>query len=389
MVRGGDSGPVIVPGNPRESLLIQSLRYEALEMPPDEKLSDQQIAYFEKWVEMGAPDPRDGNAALIRRPGASARQDHWAFQPVERPSLPAVLNNDWPTSDIDYFVLNRLEQAGLSPARDADRYTWLRRVSFDLAGLPPTPKEIEDFLADESPSAHERVVERLLGSNAFGERWSRYWLDLVGYADQKSPEAPMYAENAWRYRDYVIDAFNKDVPFDHFIRQQVAGDKLPYDSVQERRENLIATGFLVLGDNRISDYDKLQLHVDTLDSQVSKVGQAFLGLTLGCARCHDHKFDPIPRDDYYALAGIFDSTASLYRTTVGVWSEITDLELPETPAEVAKRIESENEHARKLIRLNAELDQHKERQDELNELLKEDDARRKKERPPFLLVHRH
>jgi len=379
LLRGGDSGAAIVAGDPEESLLIQAIRFDGLEMPPNEQLPEHVIANFEKWIEMGAPDPRDGAGAPLEGPEPTAGQDHWAFQHIVKTSPPDVLDEDWVNSEIDYFVLAELEREGLEPAPDAERHTWLRRVSFDLTGLPPTLEQIEDFLTDESANAHEKVVDRLLSSSAFGERWARYWLDLVGYADQRTAEAPMYAHHAWRYRDWVIDALNRDVPFDHFTRQQLAGDLLPSESVQERRENLIATGFLVLGDMRIEDYDKMQLHVDTIDSQVSKVGKAFLGLTLGCARCHDHKFDPVSRDDYYAIAGIFDSTSTLYRSTVGIWSEVNTLDLPETPQQVAQRIEAENEHSRKLMRLTAKMDQHQQRLNELNELLKEDDARREQE----------
>ena len=380
LLRGGDSGPALVVGDPDESLLIQALRRVELKMPPDEELPDRVVADFAKWVAMGAPDPRVRGDRAPESPGRDAARRHWAFQPVEQPSIPAVSDQGWPVSDIDRFILERLESEGLAPAKDADRYTWLRRVSFDLTGLPPTLEEMDAFVADESPTAWEEVVDRLLGSTAFGERWSRYWLDLVGYADQRTAEAPMYAHHAWRYRDFVIDSFNNDVPFDRLIRQQLAGDLLPHGSVQERRENLIATGFLVLGDMRISDYDKMQLHVDTVDSQVRKVGKAFLGLTLGCARCHDHKFDPISQDDYYAIAGIFDSTSTFYRATVGIWSEVNDIELPETPEQVAERIEAENQHARELIGLNVEMDRHQERLEELNEALEKDDERRKQER---------
>ena len=332
--RGGDSGPVFAAGAPGKSLLIQAIRHDGLEMPPDKRLPDRIIVNFEKWVAMGAPDPRTGGARAGKLPHERAGRDHWAFQPIQRPSIPTVPETDWATSDIDRFILARLSTKGITPAKDADRYTWLRRVSFDLTGLPPTLEEMVDFVADEAPTAYHKVVDRLLGSRAFGERWSRYWLDLVGYADQRTAEAPMYAHHAWRYRDFVIDAFNNDVPFDHFTRQQLAGDLMPYKSIQERRDNLIATGFLVLGDMRISDYDKMQLHVD--------------------------------------------STSTLYRATVGIWSEVNDIELPETPEQMARRIKAENEHARKLIRLNAELDQHHKRMEQLNELLEEDDDKRKR-----------
>ncbi len=378
VLRGGDSGPAIVVGKPDESLLIQAVRYDELEMPPKQKLPDQIIADLVKWVEMGAPDPRDGKPT--RPLGSNAGRNHWAFQPVERPALPDVEDEAWPLADVDFFTLNRLEREGLKPVGDADRYTWLRRVSFDLTGLPPTLQEIESFVADASTTAHEKVVDRMLRSRAFAERWSRHWLDLVGYADQKGTQAPIYAANAWRYRDYVMDSLNEDMPYDHYIRQQIAGDLMPYESPEERRENLIATGYLVLGDLPLVEADKVKLRVDVIDLQVGKIGKAFLGLTLRCARCHDHKFDPVSQDDYYALAGMFYSTSSVYKTTVGTWSEVNDIELPETEVQRAERIKSENEQAEKLASLTKELAQAEERVKELNAQLKEVDEKEAKEK---------
>ena len=312
--RGGDSGPVFAAGAPGKSLLIQAIRHDGLEMPPDKRLPDRIIVNFEKWVAMGAPDPRTGGARAGKLPHGTSRTRSLGVS-----TDPATVDSDCTGDRLGDFRYRPLHSGSVEHERNhagkrrRSIYLVAKRVSFDLTGLPPTLEEMVDFVADEAPTAYHKVVDRLLGSRAFGERWSRYWLDLVGYADQRTAEAPMYAHHAWRYRDFVIDAFNNDVPFDHFTRQQLAGDLMPYKSIQERRENLIATGFLVLGDMRISDYDKMQLHVDTVDSQVSKVGKAFLGLTLGCARCHDHKFDPISHDDYYAIAGIFDSTSTLYR----------------------------------------------------------------------------
>jgi hypothetical protein len=234
--------------------------------------------------------------------------------------------------------------ADLNPAADADAHTWLRRVSLDLTGLPPKPEEIEIFTADLNHSsfhirhsAFAKQVDRLLQSKAFGERWARHWLDLTGYADQIGTSNNVFAEHAWRYRDYVINAFNNDKPFDQFIREQVAGDLLPADSPQKRAENIIATGFLVLGDVEIVAVDKLKMEMDLVDQQVSKVGTAFLGMTLGCVRCHDHKFDPIAQTDYYAIAGMFRSTDSTYKTDNGVWSSVHKAELPETPEQKAER----------------------------------------------------
>ncbi len=374
---GGESGPAIVPGDVGQSLLIDAVRYESFEMPPDGKLPDTVIADLIRWVEMGAPDPRVGKpASSASAPEATVVDggSHWAFQPVESHKPPDVGDRSWPLSEVDFFLLSRLEREGLAPARDVDRHTWLRRVSFDLTGLPPTADDIRRFLEDTSPQAETVVVDRLLGSSAFGERWARHWLDLVGYADQIGTSNNVFAEHAWRYRDYVIDAFNVDKPFDRFIREQIAGDLLPFDSAIEHAANLTATGFLVLGDIDIVEADKAKLHVDIIDQQVGKVGKAFLGMTLGCARCHDHKFDPVPQRDYYAMAGFFHSTESIYKTERGVWSDVTAVDLPETESQQAARSERAVRHAARLAALKDERTQATTRKSELDELLKPEDA---------------
>ena len=311
----------IVPGKPDESLLTRAISHEGdvAEMPPDRKLPDQVLADFRHWIASGAPDPRSESAA-DRPPlkgDASSGRKFWAFQPPRRRDTPSVRDSSWARDELDRFILARLEANDLRPAPDADRYTWLRRVTIDLVGLPPSPEQIVALINDRSPLARERVVDRLLASPAFGERWARHWLDLTGYADQIGTANDIFAEHAWRYRDYVIDAFNADTPFDRFIREQLAGDLLPAGAVPERARNLIATGFLVLGDLTVVEADKAKLRVDVIDQQVDKVGKAFLGLTIGCARRHDHKFDPIPLRDYYALAGIFSSTESCRQARVG------------------------------------------------------------------------
>ena len=300
------------------------------------------------------------------------RSEHWAFQPMTSPDRPELRDVAWPLSDVDCFVLSRLEREELRPAPDADRYTWLRRVNFDLTGLPPTPEQIRGFLEDQSPTAWLRAVDRLLAAPAFGERWSRHWLDLVGYADQIGTSNNVFAEHAWRYRDYVIDAFNADIPFDLFIRQQIAGDLLPYDSVEQRAANLTATGFLVLGDVEIVEADKAKLRVDVIDQQVDKTSKAFLGMTLACARCHDHKFDPITQREYYAVAGMFHSTTAVYKTERGVWSSVLTVELPETDAQRANRIAASQQHASRVATLKLERDQASQRKEELNSLLEEE-----------------
>jgi hypothetical protein len=332
---GGDSGPALVPGSLEKSRLIEAVHYTNpdLEMPPKSKLPAAEIAVLEEWVKRGAVDPRDAAAQThaSKKGGVDLEsgRKHWAYQPVRDAAPPTVRDPSWTLTEVDAFILSKLETAGLKPAAEADAHTWLRRVTFDLTGLPPTEEEIADFVADHAPQAHERVVDRLLQSWAYGERWARHWLDLVGYAEQIGTEGKVFAEHAWRYRDYLVDAFNNDKPYDRFIREQLAGDLLPAASPQERRENLIATGFILLGDVDINAIDKLKMEHDFVDSQVSKVGTAFLGMTLGCVRCHDHKFDAIGQRDYYALAGMFRSTKTSFQTGLGIWSNVNRVPLPE------------------------------------------------------------
>jgi len=357
LLKGGINGPAIVPGKPDHSLLIKALSHEddVAEMPPDEKLPDRVLADFRRWITLGAPDPRKESSAITKPAGdAASGRDAWAFRPPRYPRVPSVRDTSWARDELDRFILAGLEAKGLRPAPDADCYTWLRRVALDLVGLPPSPEQILAFINDPSPRARERVVDRLLGSPAFGERWARHWLDLTGYADQIGTANDIFAEHAWRYRDYVIAAFNTDRPFDRFIHEQLAGDLLPYGTVEERARNLIATGFLVLGDLTVVEADKAKLRVDVIDQQVDKVGKAFLGMTLGCARCHDHKFDPISLSDYYAVAGIFASTESVRKAEWGVWSWPTVAELPETSAEQAERKARFEQHRQAIRALTAE-----------------------------------
>lgn len=279
---------------------------------------------------------------------------HWAFQPIQHPRLPLVQDVAWPRRPIDRFVLAQLEAANLHPVGDADRHTWLRRVTFDLVGLPPTPEEIANFLHDNSPQAAERVVDRLLASPGFGERWARHWLDLVGYADQLGTVNDVPAPHAWRYRDYVIRALNTDKPFDQFIREQIAGDLLPLQDPQLRQDAITATGFLLLGEIHIVTSDKEQLKADIIDHQIQKIGLAFLGQSLGCVRCHDHKFDPIKLDDYYGLAGILGSADASYVTDRGVWSSLLTTELPETPDQHDAREQAWKDHQQTVAKAKAE-----------------------------------
>jgi len=317
--KGGDSGPAVVPGDVKASLLIAAVRHEdGLEMPPKRKLSNDQIADFVKWIEAGAIDPRDGAAAKT----ASAidiekGRQFRAFQPPVKPTLPMVKDQSWPLTDIDRFVRAAQEENGVTVVADADPQTLVRRLYFDLIGLPPTPDEVREFARDWKSDAQrtlETTVDRLLDSSRYGERWGRHWLDVARYAESSGKETSFSYPQAWRYRDYVIDSFNADVPFDRFIREQIAGDLLPAKDDIQRAEQIVATGFLALGPKSHIERNKKQFEMDLVDEQIDAVSQAFLGLTVACARCHDHKFDPIPQTDYYALAGIFRSTETLYGT---------------------------------------------------------------------------
>jgi hypothetical protein len=323
MLLGGDSGPAVVPGKPEESSLIEALRYEFLMMPPEGKLPDPVIADFETWIEHGAFDPRDGQIPAAPKPGIDleAGRQHWAYQPPEATTPPVVEDTSWPINDVDRFVLGRLEAESLRPVSEADRGTLIRRLSFDLIGLPPTPEEVDAFLADASPTAYEDLVDRLLASPHFGERWGRHWLDVSRFAESFTLRGLILGE-AWRYRDFVIDAFNDDMPFDRFVREQVAGDLMPAESLEDRRRQRIATGFLALGNTNLEEQDKEQLRMDVVDEQVDTIGKALLGQTIGCARCHDHKFDPIPTADYYALAGILRNARAMNHANVSEWIEV-------------------------------------------------------------------
>ncbi len=316
---GGDSGPAVIPGDPDASLLIQAARYTDpdLQMPPEKALPPDAIARLEHWVRIGAPDPR-GEPSAEDAPRENpadpiAGRDHWAFRPFAAAQPPAVRATDWPRSAIDRFVLAGLEASSLRPAADADRRTLVRRTYFQLIGLPPAPQEVASFLDDAGPDALERLVDRLLGSPRFGERWGRHWLDLARYADSNGLDENFLFREAWRYRNWVIDAVNADMPFDRFVLEQIAGDLLPCDSVEQRDRQRIAAGFLVVGPKVLLGNDEKNQRMEVADEQLDTIGRALLGQTLGCARCHDHKFDPVPTADYYALAGILTSTQVMER----------------------------------------------------------------------------
>jgi hypothetical protein len=315
LLTGGDSGPVIVPGNADESLLIHSVRYESYEMPPKGKLADADIALLEKWVNDGAPWPDEPPPELAGNGNQfdldSRKASHWAWQPLNVVTPPMVKQTDWPVSPIDQFVLQKLETANLNPAPPIDRRGLIRRLSFDLTGLPPTPQQVDAFVADTGDGAVERVVDALLESQSFGERWGRHWLDLVRYAESRGHEFDHDAINAYQYRDYVIRAFNADVPYDQFVTEHIAGDLVQQPRMNPEQgfnESILGTGFWFLGEWVHSPVDIRKDEADRFDNMIDVMSKTFLGLTVACARCHDHKFDAITTADYYALSGFLQSS---------------------------------------------------------------------------------
>jgi hypothetical protein len=315
ILEGGENGPAVVPGDPEKSLLVQAVRrtHEDIKMPPKERLPGPEVEAIAAWVKMGAPWPADTSPGSSASNTNDAAVNHWAFQPVKRVAPPAVTNGGWVRTPVDSFILARLDEAGLKPSPQADRLTLIRRLTFDLTGLPPTATEVASFVKDDSRDAYERLVERLLASPRYGERWGRHWLDVARYADTKGYVFTQERRfpYSYTYRDYVIRAFNEDKPYDEFIVEQLAADRL--GSGRDPR-SLSALGFLTLG-RRF-----LNVQEDIIDDRIDVVGRGLLGLTIGCARCHDHKFDPIPTDDYYSLFGVFASS-------------VEPAELPEIPTE--------------------------------------------------------
>ena len=314
-LRGGDTGPAIVPGDPVRSLLVDAINYgDVYQMPPKSKLPAAEIQILTEWVKQGAPWPAEADAA----PDASQAFDlaqrksaHWCWQPLQAYPLPAISDRDWPLQDLDHFILTQLEKAGLTPAKPADKHTLLRRVTLDLTGLPPTAEEIADFVTDTSEQAYLKVINRLLTSPRFGERWARHWLDLTRFAESYGHEADYPIRNAHVYRDYLIRAFNEDLPYNDFVVEQIAGDLLKRPRLEPatgRNESRIATGFWWLGEATHSPVDVRGDEAGRIDNQIDVMSKAFLGLTVACARCHDHKFDAISTSDYYALAGYLQSS---------------------------------------------------------------------------------
>ncbi len=337
--------------DPGEGRLLRAIGYEgSIKMPPSGKLKDDEIAAFREWIRIGSPWPPE-------KPASTEPRKFWSFQPVHKAALPNVQNATWVRSPIDAFILAKLEQKKLSPALPADKLTLIRRATYDLTGLPPTEAEIRNFLVDNAPEAFTRVVDRLLDSPRYGERWGRHWMDVARYADSTGADEDHRYPHAWRYRDYVIDAFNRDLPYDRFVREQVAGDLFSADKPGEVNvRGIVATGFLALGPKLIAEQDKVKMFYDIVDEQIDVTGRAFLGLTIACARCHDHKFDPISTKDYYGLASIFASSKQLTKLE-GTVSELYFA--PLVPQDVAGEYEA---HQAKI----------KDRQKQIDDLLAEE-----------------
>jgi mono/diheme cytochrome c family protein len=363
--RGGDSGPVISKEKPEESRLLKVIGYGGeVKMPPSGKLKDHEIAALTEWVKMGAPWPGGvppvASESRPKSPNARSfteeEKGFWAYQPVKEVAPPQVKDEAWAQSPIDRFVLRKLEEKNLKPAPPADKLTLLRRATFDLTGLPPTETEMRDFLADVSPDAFNKVVERLLASPRYGEHWGRHWLDVARYADSTGNDEDHRYPHAWKYRDYAIESFNNDLPYDQFIREQVAGDLLPAkDGGEVNRRGIIATGFLALGPKAIAQQDKKKMLYDVYDEQVDVTTKAFLGLTVSCARCHDHKFDPILTKDYYAMIGMFASTRSFINPESHV---SVVLEKPLVPREEFERHKAaRREHQAKELRVRIAIEE--------------------------------
>lgn len=341
MLEGGSRGAAVVPGEPDKSLLIRAVNHaDTLAMPPKEKLSQRDIIDLTAWVKAGAvwPDgdkPRAASKKPVPKTDGKPTQftdeqkNFWAFQPISDPRPPQVKDERWVQSPIDRFLLAELEARGLKPAEVADKRTLIRRATFDLHGVPPTVDEVTEFLADHEPDAFARVIDRLLASPRYGERWGRYWLDVARYGDSNGLDENLAQANAFRYRDWVISAFNRDLSYDQFVHEQIAGDLLPPEGdpndpavAARQADRLTATGFLVIGAKMLAEDDPLKMQMDIVDEQVDTIGRAFMGLTLGCARCHDHKFDPVTTADYYSLAGIFKSTKTMLNfSVVASWQE--------------------------------------------------------------------
>lgn len=316
---GGDLGPSVVPGNLKKSWIYHAITWEDedLEMPPKYKMSDEEIVHIKEWIELGAPDPRKGtivNGEKINKSNAPSPEEIWSFAPIKKPVLPTVKNKEWSKHAVDKYTLAKLEEKSLTPNKPAETNKLLRRIYFNLTGLQPSAKSMELFLNNYSQNPNKAIsdlIDELMDSKAYGERWARHWMDVVRYADVSGTTMPKPYKHAWKYRDYLVNSFNQDKPFDQFVKEQIAGDLLSYKNKDEAKQGKIATGYLAFSHVISADRDKERLKMDTIDEQLDVIGKTFLGLTIGCARCHDHKLDPISHKDYYAMAGIFRSTTKV------------------------------------------------------------------------------
>jgi cytochrome c553 len=357
-LKGGDSGPAAQPGTPEKSLLVEAVHYtnRDMQMPPKQQLPKEEIAVLEEWVRMGAPDPRTEAPLAKKQTGMSleAGRKFWSYAPVQKPAPPAVKDTAWPRSDLDRFTLAGMERAGVAPAADAPLPSLARRLYYNLVGLPPTPAQLETFLAEaakDRETAVASLVDSLLASPHFGEAWGRHWLDITRFAESSGGGRTLLFKDAWRFREYVLESLNADVPLKQIIREHLAGDLLPSRTPAERRRQLAATAFLALGPTNYEEQDKQQLRFDVIDEQIESIGRAFLGQTLGCARCHDHKFDPVSQRDYYALAGILASTRTLLNYTDNVARWIVQ-PLPEE----GEREEQIKQQESRLAKLRVDVD---------------------------------
>jgi hypothetical protein len=336
LLTGGDRGPAVVPGKPEESWLLKAISHadSDLTMPPKrDKLPASAVADVEKWIRLGAPDPRTAESAKAGPAVDLETGRHfWSLQKPVRPAIPQTSDPAWARQRVDHFILAKLDASGLKPSPDAKPATLLRRLHFDLIGLPPSPAAIRQFLKRVQQhgldAALQTEVDRLLATPQFGERWGRHWLDVARYAESSGKEANISFPYAWRYRDYVIDCFNEDLPYDRFLTEQIAGDLLPYDDDAERARLLVATGFLAIGSKNLDEADPKQFAADLVDEQIDSLSRAVLANSIACARCHDHKFDPFTMEDYYALAGIFRSTKTYFGTAVSPANRVGGDPLP-------------------------------------------------------------
>jgi Protein of unknown function (DUF1553)/Protein of unknown function (DUF1549)/Planctomycete cytochrome C len=363
LLGGGDTGAAVTPGDLDDSLLIEAIRYgeDAYQMPPDGKLSDEVIADFEQWIEMGAPDPREqasGGPAKPTIDWEKAKQ-YWSLQPPQRHEPPSVKDATWPSTTIDSFILARIEDVKLSPAARTDRHTILRRVCFDLTGLPPTIEQQETFLNDESPDAYRKLLDRLLDSPHYGERWGRHWLDVARYSEDNTNMGPFNGpyKHAWRYRDWVVQAINDDVPYDEFIIRQLATDFLP----ETGPEDNAALGFQGLAPSYHKEVALAQVvlenrYADEWEDRVDSIGRGLLGLTLACARCHDHKYDPVTMKDYYALAGVFASCRQTTRPIISAEEVAKTQPARDRVAELEKELVEPEKKVKTLKKEVAELE---------------------------------